>query len=310
VRINEIITESKLTKIDETSEESQELAEFSQLASNYMYQVWEEYYSNPENAQNVNKIKNDLDQGITPAEHPNATGSYTTLMPTIYLANIPQTEKFNSTGLQLIKKFIGLTVAAFKASATDAEADVHGFSDAPGGLYDNSSRLIPINVDYLKDRKWVAQTISHEAQHAIDDFKSRKGVTPNTDHMDLDIYHNNTGKALNYKYPSNKNPTAPEKFQNYLTQTTEINARFSEVIKDIKDRVETDDITHIQGGNLLVLINDAFQSHWMPQAFPKGINDPRYKRLVNRTYVWLSKYYANRFAPAGSITGNANVQQI
>jgi hypothetical protein len=80
----------------------------------------------------------------------------------------------------------------------------------------------------------------------------------------------------------------------------EVNARFTEVINDIKQRIEKEDIQNIGSAGLSELARSAFNQHYMHEVFPNGAKDPGYKRLLSRVYAWLSKYYNDRIDRNGS----------
>jgi hypothetical protein len=277
------VTESRMI-VSETSEELQELSQVSRIVADYMSDYWKTYITNPDQAEHVEKLMGE------PYDDSYGKSYYKILTPTVSLSAIPGLESFNSPGMQLAKKFITLGIASVRKPDQN---DSYGFTAPAAGMYDPYSRIVIIDTNSVSNKKFLVNLISHEVQHGIDDLKSRKGVSVNTDNMDMDLTYHDAGNALQSK-SSSPTDSKDKKFQNYLTSQHEVNARFTEVINDIKEYIEQNDISNIASEGLLYLVREAFKNHHMEQAFPNGIKDPRYKRLIGRVHLWLQKYHANR----------------
>jgi hypothetical protein len=289
VRVNNCVPNQGVAEqaVTETAEELQELTQFSKGMADFLAKYYAQYIKNPETAKYVQQ---QISQPIT-------DGSiYRALMPTIGIVSVPGADTYTSPGLELAKKFVSMVVAYFPAPRDN---DYNGFSEAAPAVYDARSRTVGINKDYLSDPTYLASTIAHEVQHGIDDLKSRKGLSVKTDQLDLELSHGDEGKAFKYTQSAGATDNA-QKFQSYLSMPHEVNARFTEVINDIKQRIEKEDIQNIGSAGLSDLARSAFKQHYMHEVFPNGAKDPGYKRLLSRVYAWLSKYYNDRIDRYGS----------
>jgi GNAT superfamily N-acetyltransferase len=273
--------------VTETAEELQELTQFSKGMADFLAKSYEQYIKNPQTAKYVQQ---QISQPITDG------ATYRALMPTIGIVSVPGADTYTSPGLELAKKFVNMVVAYFPAPG---DADYNGFSEAAPAVYDARSRTVVINKDYLSDPTYLASTIAHEVQHGIDDLKSRKGLSVKTDQQDLEFSYYDQGKAFKQKQSAGATNNA-QKYQSYLSMPHEVNARFTEVINDIKQRIEKEDIQNIGSAGLSELARSAFKQHYMHEVFPNGAKDPGYKRLLSRVYAWLSKYYNDRIDRNGS----------
>ena len=278
------VTEQTVT---ETAEELQELTQFSKGMADFLAKSYTQYIKNPQTAKYVQQ---QISQPITDG------ATYRALMPAIGIVSVPGADAYTSPGLVLAKKFVSMVVAYFP---TPGDADYNGFSEAAPAVYDARSRTVVINKDYLSDPTYLASTIAHEVQHGIDDLKSRKGLSVKTDQLDLELSHGDQGKAFKYKQSAGATDNA-QKYQSYLAMPHEVNARFTEVINDIKQRIEKEDIQNIGSAGLSDLARSAFKQHYMHEVFPNGAKDPGYKRLLSRVYAWISKYYNDRIDRYGS----------
>jgi len=278
------VTEQTVT---ETAEELQELTQFSKVMADFLANSYTQYIKNPQTAEYVQQ---QISQPITDG------ATYRALMPVISIGSVPGADAYTSPGLELAKKFVSMVVAYFPAPG---DADYYGFSEASPAVYDAQTRTVVMNKDYLSNPAQMAGTVAHEVQHGIDDLKSRKGLSVNTDDYDLELSHYNQGKAFKYTQSGGTADKA-KKYQSYLAMPHEVNARFTEVINDIKQRIEKEDIQHIGSAGLSDLARSAFEQHYMHEVFPNGAKDPGYKRLLSRVYAWLSKYYNDRIDRYGS----------
>jgi hypothetical protein len=273
--------------VTETAEELQELTQFSKGMANFLAKSYAQYIKNPQTAKYVQQ---QISQPITDG------APYRALMPAIGIVSVPGADTYTSPGLELAKKFVNMVVAYFPAPG---DADYNGFSEAAPAVYDARPRTVVINKDYLSDPTDLASTIAHEVQHSIDDLKSRKGLSVKTDQQDLELSYYDQGKAFKQKQSAGATNNA-QKYQSYLSMPHEVNARFTEVINDIKQRIEKEDIQNIGSAGLSELARSAFNQHYMHEVFPNGAKDPGYKRLLSRVYAWLSKYYNDRIDRNGS----------
>jgi hypothetical protein len=273
--------------VTETAEELQELTQFSKGMANFLAKSYAQYIKNPQTAKYVQQ---QISQPITDG------APYRALSPTIGIVSVPGADTYTSPGLELAKKFVNMVVAYFPAPG---DADYYGFSEAAPAVYDARTRTVVINKDYLSDPTDLASTIAHEVQHSIDDLKSRKGLSVKTDQLDLELSYYDQGKAFKQKQSAGATNNA-QKYQSYLSMPHEVNARFTEVINDIKQRIEKEDIQNIGSAGLSELARSAFNQHYMHEVFPNGAKDPGYKRLLSRVYAWLSKYYNDRIYRNGS----------
>ena len=273
--------------VTETAEELQELTQFSKGMANFLAKSYAQYIKNPQTAKYVQQ---QISQPITDG------APYRALMPAIGIVSVPGADTYTSPGLELAKKFVNMVVAYFPAPG---DADYNGFSEAAPAVYDARARTVVINKDYLSDPTDLASTIAHEVQHSIDDLKSRKGLSVKTDQQDLELSYYDQGKAFKQKQSAGATNNA-QKYQSYLSMPHEVNARFTEVINDIKQRIEKEDIQNIGSAGLSELARSAFNQHYMHEVFPNGAKDPGYKRLLSRVYAWLSKYYNDRIDRNGS----------
>jgi len=273
--------------VTETAEELQELTQFSKGMANFLAKSYAQYIKNPQTAKYVQQ---QISQPITDG------APYRALMPAIGIVSVPGADTYTSPGLELAKKFVNMVVAYFPAPG---DADYNGFSEAAPAVYDARPRTVVINKDYLSDPTYLASTIAHEVQHSIDDLKSRKGLSVKTDQQDLELSYYDQGKAFKQKQSAGATNNA-QKYQSYLSMPHEVNARFTEVINDIKQRIEKEDIQNIGSAGLSELARSAFNQHYMHEVFPNGAKDPGYKRLLSRVYAWLSKYYNDRIDRNGS----------
>ena len=270
MRATEFISKQVL---GETAEENQELNALSGLAINYIIDYWKKYSS-----ANRNWI-------ISTRQAAKEQGKSTELMPLASLGGIPGLPQFKSQGILMLLKFYSIAVfyidnAPYKVA--------YEFEGAPAGYCDSNRRLIAINENQLDDPRYLSEIFAHEAQHAIDDLKSRKGLTTKSDYIDADL--SGPGAALSAK---NKikgpviAPTAKSKFISYLQLPDEVNARFTEVLQQLTNEIANVPDYLYAPSSLVTLIKTVFSKHYMDDAFPNGVNDPAYKRLMSRTYKFL-----------------------
>lgn len=121
--------------------------------------------------------------------------------------------------------------------------------------------------------KWPS-ILAHEIQHALDHEKSQ-------------------GKNINLS----QRDISDE--QQYLAAPWEINARMQQALQLVYDTMLTLIVAH--GAQSLQLLRDpgmqkklmalsknAMELHQLPDVFPRGLNDPGYRRLLNRVYKLVS----------------------
>lgn len=194
---------------------------------------------------------------------------------------VPGYNMFKTPGMQLLTKFVSLEI-------TDMDSGEY-FNAKSSGAYDYNTLTVKVDKEYYHNNFGpdIVNVISHEAQHAMDDLKTRKGPAQRF------------GAVFSKSYPQGK--TDAEVFLNYLKQNPEVNARYAEAINDLK--IQLDDWKQanaaLNRAEFQQLLNWAFNKNLMDDAFPQGRDDPRYKRLWSRAYQYAIKYYP---AQLGNIT--------
>lgn len=269
--------------IQETAEELQELAQFSKLAAEYLIQYYLREISDPAQSKfirdTLDNLKNNPEDHVYDVQ----------LIPDINLSDIPGADLLRSPGLQLLKQYGRVNISAL-APPKDPGTHANGFSFAPGGHYRPGTNTIEVDVNQLHIKN-LTTVLIHEFQHAIDDFKSRRDQRS-------EFY----GRAL-WQTARGKNPD--EKFLSYLQLPHEVNARFAEVITALKTAIE--DNTAESDATLwgkptlaswMPYIRELFKHFQIDEAMPQGTDDPRYRKLLKRAYVWVMKFYQDRFHSA------------
>jgi hypothetical protein len=197
-------------------------------------------------------------------------------MPSMRLSKIfPRSKyKFGSSSLQQAINIVSLTAGAM---------GVHEM-----GFYSYKSELIIINADLLEDGdiEKTASVIVHELRHAMDRILS-KNPDPIVDPDD----------------PLTAKPNHQANYKKYLQSTTEVNARYSQVIASVRNFLLAHPAAKDLGSfDFSWFIKDQFNAAQMSEAFERGIADPRYQRLFKRTYLWMEKYYNDRLKLPGNVS--------
>lgn len=260
---------SEFTILDETVEEQRWLNDFAGDAAKDLITDYNEGNSIPElrrhRMKRIYSIKSAQEDSLIP------------LMNGIYIWHTPAYKKALNNNdrpipqsvQEIVDAGLYVNVVVFKNPNTK-------------GQYDPSSFAIYINHKILSDPAEVASTFLHEFQHAIDDIKSRGSQK---DQM---------GKALNI----NTN-TGKDQWYDYISRNQEVNARYAEALRELINYIGS----YTEGGytsqELMTYINYFLEKYYMKQAFPNGINDPKYRRLVTRIYQYLAEYHKNLIQSTG-----------
>lgn len=140
------------------------------------------------------------------------------------------------------------------------------------GLWYYDRKLIVLNLDYLGTKK-LTSVITHELRHALDTFKS-EGRS--------DIFGTSYNRPLT---------TTGNEYQDYRSQPTEINARFSQVLEYMVRNIP--EVIKQSPENYKKLIEKMFFSaldHYnIADLFPEKHQSRAYKRLIKRGMDFIQK---------------------
>ena len=191
-------------------------------------------------------------------------------MPAFRLINIfPKSKyKFTSAALAQAIQTVSLTAGIMNES----------------GMYFFETKRIVINLERLDDAAGTASIIVHELRHSMD-----RGLTKRPTPAPVPMAGDNQ-------------PLHQVDFKKYLQLTTEVNARYSQVIYKLRQFMLTHpNVKNMGATDYKWFIRDMFKAEHMDTAFELGIADPRYKRLFKRTYLWMTQYFADRMQTPGGV---------
>lgn len=151
--------------------------------------------------------------------------------------------------------------------------------DAPAGVWYSDTNTIVFNSDYLSTSS-MKSTVTHEIRHALDDIKSEYRVSSSTRYS--------TPKKKSFRKIT-KDPHMGDLA--YLAQPAEINARFTQVLDDMVDKIkraaqlpfkDARDRLHKQ-------LKFGFDKHNIAHLFPEKEQSRDYKRLMKRAADFIDK---------------------
>lgn len=304
MRFNEI-------QLKETTEELQELSEFSVLAAEYLFRYFVQYSKNPdiqkaqkERIRSVISLPHEIKKKFGITNPPFKGGKKTAkLMWPIKLSQVPGAERFKTPGLELLKNNATMTIGVFESDTTNAHYDPSDnnilinidkiYEKGPGGKINDIKNFFNslLNREEIKkpDYQFIGSAIAHEAQHAIDDFKSRMKFS-----KDGTLPSSKYSKAFSSAYSKKLKKSKDDEFTQYLKYTHEVNARFAELVKEIKKEIEEKNYQNLDKSQILKLITQQFSRFGMNRAFPDGIKDKNYQKLIKRAYLYLTTYQKDR----------------
>lgn len=130
---------------------------------------------------------------------------------------------------------------------------------------------VELNTNYwLKNWEYIdtiASTLAHELRHGLDWVKSGGGA----------MYSTHTGASAKYRGKHAGHTQA-----DYVSSPLEINARFTQAIKDIVTELEA-----APAHDVNQTIKKHFKARHIEQLFPDGFNDLKYRRLFNRALDYV-----------------------
>ena len=193
------------------------------------------------------------------------------------------------------------------------------------GYWNETRKVIALNPDkfdpkvtsvlgYAPNKKAVGSTLTHELQHGLDYFSgAQMGRLP----MQIDVNALNrelakvggdpaklsTEMAMRYNYfnndpywrkqigkPYNPNVATSYDRPQYMKDPIEVNARLTQGMDDFARAVqgpEAEKWINSYKAMPELTIKQLFQAHNIEDLFPKGVNDPEYKKLLKRAAKFM-----------------------
>ena len=146
----------------------------------------------------------------------------------------------------------------------------HNAKMITGTNYPGLGRVELNTAFWLKNWEYIdtiASTIAHELRHGLDWVKSGGGA----------MYSTHTGASSKYR---GKQPGHTQ--DEYVSSPLEINARFTQAIKDIATELEA-----APAHDVNQTIKKHFKARHIEKLFPDGFNDLSYRRLFNRALDYV-----------------------
>lgn len=184
----------------------------------------------------------------------------------------------------------GIENVRLKVASSQYLTDLTGALDdrEVGGVWDGNTESIIINGDKINTTR-ISRIISHEIRHALDDYKSgfRAGEDDNRyDTPKKSVYRNaKDDPYMNHLYT--------------LAKPAEINARFLEVLTDIKHNIpKLGNIDPEQMKDELIKIMNRSMAHKrIAELFPERTQSRDFRRLLSRAVGFIDQeiqHFQNR----------------
>lgn len=212
----------------------------------------------------ITQHKNDFE---TETDNPEVVGSIGQLFDTPFDGKIKK--DINSILIQVQSDY---GIRERRKTETGARVTKSPNQENIMGLWYYDRKLIVLNFDYI-GTKSLTSTIIHELRHALDTFKSE-----------------GRSDIVGTRYNKPISPSGDE-YQNYRSQPTEINARFSQVLGDMVRNIPL--VLEQSPNNYRVLIEKMFFStldrYHIADLFPEKEKSSAYKRLIKRGMDFIQK---------------------
>lgn len=159
----------------------------------------------------------------------------------------------------------------FAANSTSSRTDLLA-------NYDSQKRYILLGgTDMLydpEDVKAIITTLAHEMRHALDDRLSQGK------------FKGSHGRGKTQFKGSSQITDQPR----HELRPLEINAHYTQALADIARRLKTTTAT----GQLNMIIRDAFKTYHVGDRYGYDLNDPNYRRLVQRAVEYAQSVIADK----------------